>query len=408
MSAHAPLSPSAAHRWTRCPGSLVLERGLPDTSSSYADEGTAAHTVAEAAIRAAPGALPAFERGDRIDVGSSTVEVTDEMLEAVRTYHDDALEIIGPEPLYLSVEGRLQIGRALGLNEELCWGTSDIVALRADSELQVHDLKYGVGERVYAEDNEQLLLYAIGALDLLEPVHDVTGVRMVVHQPRLNHLSEWCITVEELARRRIILRASAHLARDLLEVRDEGRALDYLDPSEKACRWCKAKASCPALYAHIQATIGEDFADLSIQSQIAPSPALDVVSLAQAMDAVALVENWCKAVRAEVERRLFEGDAVPGYKVVQGKRGNRAWSDPAEAEALLRSFRLRVEDIYDLKLVSPTSAEKLSKAGTLGPRQWAKAQELITQAEGKPSVAPASDPRPAISVAATADDFSSI
>ncbi len=114
---------------------------------------------------------------------------------------------------------------------------------------------------------------------------------------------------------------------------------------------------------------------------------------------------WIKAQRAEIERRLFEGEALADWKVVAGKKGNRAWSSKDEAETLLKGFRLKTEEMYDFTVISPTTAEKLSKAGTIGPRQWAKAQDLITQAEGKPSVAPASDKRPGISVAATADDF---
>ena len=97
---------------------------------------------------------------------------------------------------------------------------------------------------------------------------------------------------------------------------------------------------------------------------------------------------------------------MPGYKLVQGKRGARQWADPAEAEKVLREqFRLPIEKAYDLKLISPTTAEKLAKAGEIGPRQWAKVIPLIVQRDGAPSVAPVSDSRPAITVQPVAEAF---
>ena len=120
------------------------------------------------------------------------------------------------------------------------------------------------------------------------------------------------------------------------------------------------------------------------------------------------MEMFCLAVRAETERRLFAGVEVPGFKLVEGKRGHRKWVNPDEAELQLRSMRLKVEEMFELKLISPTTAEKLAKAGTIGPRQWKKLQEQYAQSQGKPSVAPASDKRPALTVAATADDFALI
>jgi hypothetical protein len=117
------------------------------------------------------------------------------------------------------------------------------------------------------------------------------------------------------------------------------------------------------------------------------------------------MEMFCKAVRAETERRLFAGTEVPGFKLVEGKRGNRAWVNAEEAELQLKGMRLKTEQMYDLKLISPTTAEKLAKAGVIGPRQWKKLQEQYAQSQGKPSVAPANDKRPALTVAATTDDF---
>ena len=123
------------------------------------------------------------------------------------------------------------------------------------------------------------------------------------------------------------------------------------------------------------------------------------------MAAVDLVEQWCKAVRAEVESRLLQGQEVPGYKLVQGKRGARAWTSAEEAEAILKSMRLKQDEMYDLKLISPTTAEKVLKES---PKRWNRIAPLISQSEGKPSVAPESDKRPALVLGAVEDDFEQV
>jgi hypothetical protein len=134
-------------------------------------------------------------------------------------------------------------------------------------------------------------------------------------------------------------------------------------------------------------------------------------SLADKMRVTGLIEQWIKAVRGKVETDLLAGTPVPGYKIVQGKRGNRKWADATEVESVLKSMRLKVEEMYDLTLISPTTAEELTKrkddAGKpiLGPRQWKKLQDSITRAEGGLSVAPDSDPRPAVDMTPKVDDF---
>jgi hypothetical protein len=126
------------------------------------------------------------------------------------------------------------------------------------------------------------------------------------------------------------------------------------------------------------------------------------------MTAVDLIEDWCDAVRKEAYARMNNGIPVPGFKLVQGRRGARAWRSKDEAEATLKTMRLKVEEMYDLSLISPTTAEKLAKASVIGPRQWPKLQDLITQPDGKPAIAPESDPKPAIQVAPRADVFNDL
>jgi hypothetical protein len=179
----------------------------------------------------------------------------------------------------------------------------------------------------------------------------------------------------------------------------KGRQPVSLSPSADACRFCKAK--CTALAAFVEESIGADF------DEVITGPKLEVQEsdLPKHMAAVDLIEDWCKAVRAKVESELLSGREVEGYKLVQGRRGSRAWSSKEEAEATLKSMRLKVEEMYDFSLISPTSAEKLAKEGKIGKRQWPRVVKLITQSEGKPSVAPESDKRPALVVSPTVDDF---
>ena len=185
----------------------------------------------------------------------------------------------------------------------------------------------------------------------------------------------------------------------------------FLRPNDKSCKFCKAKATCPALRADATQTFRgttlatpDEFSEVEVIPVVAES---DEKWLGAVLAKADLIEDWLKAVRAEVERRLLAGLPVPGYKVVQGKRGNRAWGDSEAAEAQLKAMRLKVEEMYDLKLISPASAEKLTKgdAPVIGPRQWTKVKALITQSEGRPSVAPQSDPRPALVIKPLADEF---
>ena len=218
-------------------------------------------------------------------------------------------------------------------------------------------------------------------------------MRLVISQPRLNSYSEWAIPLEELLAFGEQVKKAAAITR---------LADAPLQASEKACKFCKAKATCPALTQAVEVATGAMFDDLTEPTKPAGCTSDD---LANKMALVKLVEDWCKAVRAETERRLLAGEPVTGYKLVQGKQGNRKWADADEAEATLKGLRLKVEEMYDLSLISPTTAEKLAGAGTIGPRQWKKVIPLITRSEGSPSVAPESDKRPALVVGGNTDDF---
>lgn len=398
---HAKLSPSGAHRWMACPGSVVLEADFPDEGSIYADEGTAAHTLAAFCLT---DGLPAETYiGEVIHVGSRQFTVDKTMAGHVDNYVKLVRGLA--EGNTLLVERKVPIDHLTG--EVGATGTADAVIIdTAQEAITVVDLKYGMGVQVDAVDNPQLMMYALGAYEAYSVLGDFSHVSMYIHMPRLNYVGEYHITTAQLrefgeqVRRAAECVTNAHKAEDLSV---------YLQPSEKGCRFCKAKATCPALLAEVTNAVGGEPATAEDFAQFVPIDTAEGVGdnyLSMAMDKVGLVEDWCKAIRAEVERRLLQGTEVPGYKLVEGKQGNRAWVDQDKAEAAMKALRLKADDMYDRKLISPTTAEKLLKTD---PKKWDKLKELITRASGKPSVAPATDKRPALAIhTATGDEFAAL
>jgi len=408
--AHASLGASKMQRIMACPGSLVLEAPFPDTSSEFADEGTAAHTLMEWCLTAGQDASAYAGRIITVEQSGRKFEVGEEMVENVQALLDFVAGIMATDPAaVLLVEKKVDFSRFI--EQPDAWGTADvIIVLPTLHKIAVVDLKYGRGVAVSAKENEQLSCYGLGAYDMLELAYEFDAVELVIFQPRIDNISRWETTVDQLLefgqRARVACRiAMQHVTGEVLP--------PTLNPGPKQCKFCKAKATCPALAADTRAVVStaadvSDFEDVTAETLAEGLTALPPPTLAQAMAKVELLELAAKAIRAEVERRLVRGDEVPGFKLVAGKRGARAWVNADEAELVLKGMRLKTEEMYTLKLVSPTQAEKLSKDGVIGPRQWKKIEGLYAQSPGKPSVAPETDKRPAITVAALASDFDDV
>lgn len=384
MARHAFLSPSDAPHWMLCPAKPWMEKDIPGGTSSYASEGTSAHALREACLTSGKDAK------DFIGEKFGEYVVDSDMAEHVQK----SVDLIRVLPGELYCEVRLPITGITG--EPEAFGTADAVILdHATGRLTVNDLKYGRGVAVDVVENEQLLIYAAAAVKEFEFLMPVTEVCMQISQPRNGGESEWVLPIEELRQRTEKISGTAD---DILN-----RKQATPQPGEKQCRFCRAKATCPALREEVLSTVVgapvtiDDFTD---GGHIVPT---DNEMLGKCLVKIGLIEAWCSAIRAKAEEELNHGNAVPGFKLVEGRAGNRSWSDTSEVEALFKSMRLPRDVAYEHSLISPTTAEKLAKSGAIKPRQWKNVEKLITRSAGKPTVAPESDKRPA--TRSIKDDF---
>lgn len=380
---HALLSPSSASRWLVCPGSVGLSRDLSDTTSEYAQEGTNAHTLAKYCLQDKNDAKKHIGKSYACDESKDNAdcfEVTEDMASYIQVYLDYVRrEAKGKK---LLIEQCIPLTPLTG--EENAFGTADAVIVD-DATLHIVDLKFGMGVRVFAKENEQMMMYAAAAAIEYSVLGDFTKFKVSIVQPRLDHIDEWGFDVKTAGK---FLADVKRISPSALDGTGE------LNPSEEACRFCKAKAICPALAAEVVRLVEGGFDNLDAKKD---------VDLSKAMMSVGMVEDWCLAIRAEVERRLVKGEKVPGFKLVQGRMGARQWADPKEVETVMKSLQIPVEIMYKSSLVSPTQAEKaLLKA----PEKWNSLQALITQKQGGPSVAPSTDPR--TELGAVIDSFSDL
>lgn len=361
---HAKLSASGSSRWLNCTGSVKAESTLPNTTSSFAMEGTTAHALADLCLNDTL-LTPEQFIGELIE----GYAVDDEMADHVAAYVAYVKSFSGIHFYEVRVDFSEWIPNG--------FGTSDAIVI--DEKLKtVHviDLKYGKGLPVDAENNSQGMLYALGVLSEYSFIYDIDHVVIHIYQPRIKNYSSWSISTNDLLKWAEWAKQRAEEA-----MRDDAPRT----PSDKACQWCKAKATCKALLDHTHKIIMRDFDELD---NIKPDTLTDS-ELGVILDNAKLIKSWLDAVESHVFDKLNNGEAFNGYKLVEG-RSIRAWVNEDTAAQVLLKSGLEPDTLYTKKLITPAQAEKVLKKGK------GILSELIIKNEGKPTLVQSCDKRDAI------------
>ena len=394
MMAHAKLSPSSAHRWTRCPGSVREELKYPDNSGPAALDGTRTHALLEMCLVTGmdPELMVGMTTSD--DDGSYTIDA--DRAKRVKVAVDHVRDLGGE----VTTERRVDPSRLVGRDD--LGGTVDVTVIVGDT-AHVIDYKDGITP-VEAVENEQLIAYALGHLagyDLpVNGCYPVSSMVLTIIQPKLAMkglppITSWELSVESLLSRigDIVVKASATDAPDA-----------PLVPGEKQCRFCKAKGGCAAVNTHVMDAVGM-FKSIDIVQQAAVTEPTEMSNdkLREVIEAAPLLRQLLEASEAEALRRMRMGQTIPGLKVVNG-RGSRAWAHTEDEMVVkLKKIGIPAGALYVTKLISPAQAEKLTwekrdgtKVQVSDKMKLQMERELIVKLAGKPTVASESDPRPAV------------
>ena len=370
---HSLLSASGAHRWLNCPPSAVLESREPDASSAAAEQGTAAHALAEWKLRRALHQAPAFKpESDWID--TEMEHLTDDYVAFVQEHISIARETCD-DPQVL-IEQRLDFSHIVPGG----FGTGDAVII-AEPTLQIIDLKYGQGVLVEAEQNPQLMLYALGALHAFGSLYDIETVEVTIFQPRRSNVNTWSITVAELeAWAEAEVKPKAELA-----AAGEG---EFCPGSW--CQFCKIAPTCRA-----RAEANLQLAKL----EFAPPAELSDAEIADVLARIPQLKTWASDVEAyALSKAVNQGVVFEGFKLVAG-RSVRKYTSETDVAAAAEAAGYR--DIYDRKLITLTAMEKLMGKPAFNEILG----DFVTKPAGKPTLVPASDKRPALDLVSAATDF---
>ena len=367
---HAKLSASSAHRWMNCNPSANLEREFADKSSEAAAEGSAAHALCEHKLRKA---LKQRSTRPTSKYDSDEMEMyTDSYLEFVLEQIEIAKQHCA-DPFVL-IEQRLDFSCYV---PDGC-GTGDCLIV-ADKLLHIIDFKYGLGVLVDAEDNPQMMLYALGALRLFDALYDIDTVSMTIFQPRRENVSTWTISVSELEEwAEKTLRPKAELA-----FKGEGE----FNPGPW-CTFCKAAVKCRAR--------AEEKLALA-QYEFAKPPLLTDEEIEDILSRLDDLTKWANEIAAYAQdAAINHGKQWNGYKLVEG-RSNRKYTD--ESAVIAAATAAGYRDIFKKSLIPITEMEKL-----MGKKTFTEVLGgLVIKPQGKPTLVPASDKRPAIHTGAKHD-----
>ena len=354
---HAVLSASSSARWLACPPSAQLCAALPDTVTDYALEGTCAHELAEYKVQRLIG-NPAANPAENLDFYDT------EMKDCTDSYAQYITELLATlqEPMVL-VEQRLDFSRYVPSG----FGTGDCVIV-AENVLTVIDFKYGKGVAVSADHNSQMMLYALGALELFDALYDIAEIRMVIFQPRIQNLSEYIMPLSELL----------HWAETELKPKAELAAKGGGDfCAGEHCRFCKVKATCRKRAEYNLQLAKYDFA---MPDKLTDTEIETILATADQLTA------WVADVKEYALRQALSGKQWHGYKVVAGK-SNRKYTNPAAVAEAVQSYGKN--PYKEPELLGVTAMEQL-----LGRTQFeALLGSLTEKPQGKPTLVPCSDKR---------------